>query len=287
MSMSCSISSTVTSSGSASMVARISWRSASGTPAAGSSSSSTRGLQAKASAISEQPLLAVGQDAGALAHDVGETEALEQVDHLVDHAGLAADDAPPVVPEPSRSEMASPSVSSGVRSANSWLIWNVRVMPSRTRSMRLEPGDVLAVEQDLAGGRAQHAGEQVDERGLAGAVRADQRMARALLDAERYVVRRDDAAEALVEADGFENDGVIGSLPPAGPSSVTERLPGRQSADALGQPTHRRQPDADAVAPDQDDHDQHRPIQNCQYCGVMLASQSCMTLKMTAPISPP
>src|SRR5712691_750116 len=37
-------------------------------------------------------------------------------------------------PLPSRSEIATPSVSSGVRSANNWLIWNVRAMPSRTRS---------------------------------------------------------------------------------------------------------------------------------------------------------
>src|SRR5215469_5063530 len=36
-------------------------------------------------------------------------------------------------PEPWRSETASPSVSIGVRSANNWLIWKVRAMPSCTR----------------------------------------------------------------------------------------------------------------------------------------------------------
>src|SRR5215470_11435330 len=36
-------------------------------------------------------------------------------------------------PEPWRSETARPSVSIGVKSANSWLIWKVRAMPSRTR----------------------------------------------------------------------------------------------------------------------------------------------------------
>ena len=59
--MSCSISSTVTSSGSAATVARISCRSASGTPAAGSSSSSTRGRQAMASAISSSRCLPYGR----------------------------------------------------------------------------------------------------------------------------------------------------------------------------------------------------------------------------------
>src|SRR5262245_37499555 len=36
-------------------------------------------------------------------------------------------------PEPARSETARPIVSSGVRLANSWLIWKVRTMPRRTR----------------------------------------------------------------------------------------------------------------------------------------------------------
>ena len=51
-SMSCSISSTDTSAGSAPIVSKISCRSPSGTPATGSSSSSTRGRQASAVAIS-------------------------------------------------------------------------------------------------------------------------------------------------------------------------------------------------------------------------------------------
>ena len=56
-SMSCSISSTDTSAGSAAMASRMSCRSAAGTPAAGSSSSSTRGAQAKATAISSRRCL--------------------------------------------------------------------------------------------------------------------------------------------------------------------------------------------------------------------------------------
>ena len=67
-----------------------------------------------------------------------------------------------------------------------------------------EPRDVLARQQDSAGGGRQHAGQQVDEGRLAGAVRPDQRLARAALEAEGDVVGGDDAAEALAEAQGFE-----------------------------------------------------------------------------------
>ena len=62
-SMSCSISSTETSAGSASIVSKISWRSPAGTPATGSSSSSTRGRQASAMRDLEQAPLAVGERA--------------------------------------------------------------------------------------------------------------------------------------------------------------------------------------------------------------------------------
>ena len=112
-----------------------------------------------------------------------------------------------------RSETASPMVSSGVRSANSWLIWNVRAMPSGDALVRLEIGDVAAFEHDAPGGRAQHAGQQVDDRGLAGAVRADQRVARAFLDGERHVVGRDDAAELLHQPLRFKHGGHLSSPP--------------------------------------------------------------------------
>ena len=98
-------------------------------------------------------------------------------------SGSAADQAPPVAADARAARRPrARCVSSGVRSANSWLIWNVRTMPSRTRSCGSSAVMSLAVEQDAARGRPQHAGEQIDQRGLAGAVRADQRVARALLD---------------------------------------------------------------------------------------------------------
>ena len=81
----------------------------------------------------QKPLLAVGQYRGALVHDVGEAEALDDLDDLVGHRGLLPTSRHQSPPEPRRSETASPMVSSGVRSRNSWLIWKVRAMPSRTR----------------------------------------------------------------------------------------------------------------------------------------------------------
>src|SRR5205823_5647328 len=60
-SMSCSIRSTVTSRGKAATAVRMSWRSLSGTPAAGSSSNNTRGLVAIATAISSSRCLPYGK----------------------------------------------------------------------------------------------------------------------------------------------------------------------------------------------------------------------------------
>src|SRR5438094_147025 len=57
----------------------------------------------------------------------------------------------------------------------------------------------LAGEGDLARIRAVQAGDQVEERRLAGAVRADQPGNLALLDRERDVVDGDDASEPLRE----------------------------------------------------------------------------------------
>src|SRR5205085_7182654 len=62
--------------------------------------------------------------------------------------------------------------------------------------MRRGAEQALAVERDLARVRPVEPGDQVEERRLAGAVRADQPADLAALDAERDVVDGDDAAEA-------------------------------------------------------------------------------------------
>ena len=58
-------------------------------------------------------------------------------------------------------------------------------------------GDIAAIEADSAAVRGDLAGQQADQRGLAGAVRADDGVEFAARDVERDGVRGDDAAEAL------------------------------------------------------------------------------------------
>ena len=84
---------------------------------------------------------------------------------------------------------------SRVAFSNSSMFWNVRAMPRpaiRCGGMR---GDVLAVEDDPARGRLVDAADQVEDRRLAGAVRADDREDLALLHVEADVVDGVDAAE--------------------------------------------------------------------------------------------
>ena len=58
-----------------------------------------------------------------------------------------------------------------------------------------------------AAGRADVAAQQVEERGLAGAVRADDRVQRARLDRERDTRHRQQTAEVLLEIDCFQKSG--------------------------------------------------------------------------------
>ncbi len=65
-------------------------------------------------------------------------------------------------------------------------------------------GDVAALEQHLPGGRLEHAGQQVDERGLAGAVRPDQRVTRTGAEREVDVAGGGERAEIDGQLPCFE-----------------------------------------------------------------------------------
>ena len=181
-SMSCSISRTVTSAGSASMVSRICWRSPSGTPGHRFVEQQHARHAGDRQGDLEQAPLAVGQQRHLLVHHVVEVELGQQP---VATLGNAGDRCPP--PSgchqpalwPSRPLAASASDCTGVSPPNSWLIWKVRTSPRSTRRCAASRVMSSAFEQDGAGARRQHAGQQVDQRGLAGAVGADQGMARA------------------------------------------------------------------------------------------------------------
>ena len=84
-------------------------------------------------------------------------------------------------------------------------IWKLRVMPRRHAPVRRQPGDVLALEHHAAAIAGQRARDAVDQRGLAGAVRADQADALALADLQADRVERGEAAEALAEARDVED----------------------------------------------------------------------------------
>src|SRR5713226_6414399 len=72
-----------------------------------------------------------------------------------------------------------------------------------------KPGDVVALVDDAAVGGAQKFGQQIEASGLAGAIRADQRVDRPALDTQVDVTDRDEAREFLGEALGLEDD-VVG-----------------------------------------------------------------------------
>src|SRR4029077_8102652 len=61
-------------------------------------------------------------------------------------------------------------------------------------------GNVLATEQDSSRTWLQCACDQIDECCLAGTVRTDQRVARAVFEAEVDIARNDERAEILVQA---------------------------------------------------------------------------------------
>ena len=72
--------------------------------------------------------------------------------------------------------------------------------PGRGDRLRAQPGDRAAAEEDLALVRHEHPGDQVEGGGLAGAVRADQRVQAAVAHQDVDALHGLDAAEALGDA---------------------------------------------------------------------------------------
>ena len=93
------------------------------------------------------------------------------------------------------------TLSSTLSAGNGRTIWNVRAMPRRQIASADNPCTALAGKHDRAAVRLQRAGDHVEQRGLAGAVRADDRKDGASRHRETHLIDRDQAAEAL--ADGL------------------------------------------------------------------------------------
>jgi hypothetical protein len=70
--------------------------------------------------------------------------------------------------------------------------------------VRRQRGDIAALEHDRSLGRPEKPADQVEEGGLAGAVRADDGTQLALAHRQRNVTYRDQAAEALSDVLDFE-----------------------------------------------------------------------------------
>src|SRR5947199_2034342 len=78
--------------------------------------------------------------------------------------------------------------------------------------IRIEAGDVLAAIEQLAFGRLVAAGNAIDDRGLAGAVRADDREQLAVVHAKTDFRQRADASKAQRHPAHFQR--VSHSFPP-------------------------------------------------------------------------
>ena len=142
----------------------------------------------------EQLALAERQRAGAVVRDARQPEFLEQ---RVARAPARRVPAPGAGATAMAAGRATARFSSTVSSENTRARWNVRASPARAR--RVGSGRRTALPAKRHGARVgrQVAGDQVEGRGLARAVRPDQRGDASLLDREAAAVDGRDAAEAL------------------------------------------------------------------------------------------
>ena len=120
--------------------------------------------------------------------------------------------------------------SSTVMLAKSRMFWKVRATPAAVTLVRLRRQRRAAVA-DLARGRDVEAGEAVEERGLAGAVGADQADDLAVVDGEVDVADGGETAEAHGDAAGLE-DRLGRARRGVGRSSVMVISPPRSGAPA-------------------------------------------------------
>ena len=86
------------------------------------------------------------------------------------------------------------------------MFWKVRAMPLSVRLDGRVSSTTCTVEDDRAGVGGQHAGHEIEERRLAGAVRTDQCVNVALRHLHAEFVQRVEAAEALGQPLDGETD---------------------------------------------------------------------------------
>ena len=143
--------------------------------------------------------------------------------------------------------------SSRLRSGKISGVWKTRATPSWLISYGRLPVSDLAVEDDGAGVRRDAADADVEQRRLAGAVRADDRVRLAFLDCEVDVAERVQAAEALADVGDVQHDVLHRATPPAGRGGARSRRP-RRVDQAPDPPRALHQP---AGQEDDDQHEEH------------------------------
>ena len=160
-------------------------------PAVGSSSSSSVGSVASASADLELAAVAVGQRCRLDAAFVGQPDPREQlVGARVDVAHATCGDDRLACASEGALQRRRRRSRARVIPSKRLECWNVRPIPSRVR--RCGPRRVMspAVEADAAARRLDGARDQAEQRRLARAVRADERLPRPCSDRQRHAVDR-------------------------------------------------------------------------------------------------
>ena len=162
-------------------------------------------LRGQRDADLEVALLAVGQVGGQLPVLVAEPHRLQHGVGAVEHVGeraVVAQEAPGVPPRLGGDAHVLEHGRAGQDIGD--LVRARHALPGD--AIRGQPGDVLPVEHDAPARRPEHAGQAVEEGGLAGAVGADDGADLALLHGHRHVVERGEATEPHRETLGAEDD---------------------------------------------------------------------------------
>ena len=183
------------------MRSMMSSRSVGLTPAAGSSRRIARRVGHQHAGELEELALAAGEDAGRLALEAGEHDEVEEGAGALDGRALLGGDA-------GGAEEVHPGPLAGLALGAGQHVLEHGHLGEGAGDLEGPPdaagdallgafaGDVGGADADIARGRAEGAGEEVEERGLAGAVRADQADHLALGEGDRHAVDRPEAAEA-------------------------------------------------------------------------------------------
>ncbi len=209
----------------------------------------------------EEPLLAVGELAGRPIAVRAELQGDEDGVRLLDRIAISRQVAPP------RARRAAALTHCERDRLERAQMGKQRVDLERAHQAALDAPfgrqrrDLLPFEKDRAAIGLQHAGDEIDQRGLAGAVGADQRVARALGQIELHLLHDRERAEPLVEAADRQRRrrGCRTHLRP--PVGMRRANPPRM-------PLGRNMTTATRSA----------PIQKYQYCGLMPENWSRATM---------